>query len=138
MEISNISYIAGLLDIGGNITYKKYKEKRKRGNKINYYDCWRISMEISTTDYSILVWLMEILGCGTIRKKSRKGRKTQWCWRCTFRDAYYVSRVLWPYVHIKLGEIQQIIEHYAKDALVKDNVVNLEHYKMQKEQDEKS
>ena len=75
MEISNISYIAGLLDIGGNITYKKYKEKRKRGNKINYYDCWRISMEISTTDYSILVWLMEILGCGTIRKNLEKDEK---------------------------------------------------------------
>ena len=26
----------------------------------------------------------------------------QWKWRCTFRDAYYVCKLFWPYAHTKL------------------------------------
>ena len=69
-------------------------------------------------------------------KKPRKGRRKdgtkylmQYRWRCTFRDAYYVCRLLWPYAHTKLPKIQQVIEHYAKDVLMNGKVINLEEYK---------
>ena len=65
---TDIAYIAGLFDGEGSITYKKYKERKKKGNKVNYYNCWRISMEIAMTDKSILVWVNEVLGCGTLNR----------------------------------------------------------------------
>ena len=55
----------------------------------------------------------------------------QWRWRCGYRDAYYVCKVIWPYAHVKLPKIQKIIEHYAK-KLTENNVVDFEHYKMKK------
>ena len=127
---SDAAYLAGLFDGEGSITYKKYKERKKKGNKVNYYNCWRISMEIAMTDESILVWVNEVLGCGTLNKKPRKnGHKMQYRWRCVFRDAYYVCRVLWPYAHTKLPKIQQIIEHYCNEKLINGNVVNLNEYR---------
>ena len=44
----------------------------------------------------------------------------QWRWRCTFRDAYYVCLLIWPWSHTKLPKIQQ--HHGPLD----DNVINLE------------
>ena len=127
---SDAAYLAGLFDGEGSITYKKYKERKKKGNKVNYYNCWRISMEIAMTDKSMLVWVNEVLGCGTLNKKPRKnGHKMQYRWRCVFRDAYYVCRVLWPYAHTKLPKIQQIIEHYCNEKLINGNVVNLNEYR---------
>ena len=128
MNNTDASYIAGLFDGEGSITYKKYKEKKKSGT----YNCWRIVMEISMTDYSVLLWITEVLGCGTLRKKPRPGHKMQWRWRCSFRAAFHVCCILWPYAHTKLPKIQQIIAHYSKAKLEEDNVVDLEHYKMWK------
>jgi len=126
MTEAEAAYIAGLFDGEGTITYKKYKEKKKNGT----YDCWRISMEIAMTDRSVLVWLTEVLGCGTLNKKPRKnGHKMQYRWRCVFRDCFHVCCILFPYAHVKLGKIQQVIEHYSTIEK-KDNVVNFEHYKM--------
>ena len=126
MTEAEAAYIAGLFDGEGTITYKKYKEKKKNGT----YDCWRISMEIAMTDRSVLVWLTEVLGCGTLNKKPRKnGHKMQYRWRCVFRDAFHVCCLLFPFAHVKLGKIQQVIEHYST-IQKKDNVVNLDHYRM--------
>jgi len=129
---SDVAYIAGLFDGEGSIEFTKRKEKKRNGT----YDCRRISMEISMTDESVLRWVTEVLGCGTFTKKPRKGRRkdgtkylTQWRWRCTFRDAYYVCRLLWPYAHTKLPKIQQVIEHYAKQKIMNGNVVSLDEYK---------
>ena len=122
---ADIGYMAGLFDGEGSITYKKYKEKKKTGT----YDCWRIVMEMSMTDKSVLVWFHEMLGCGTLRKTPRPGHKMQWRWRCSFRDAYYVARLFWPYSHTKLDKINKIIDHYAEDKVMNGRVVNLQQYK---------
>ena len=122
---ADIGYMAGLFDGEGSITYKKYKEKKKTGT----YDCWRIVMEMSMTDKSVLVWFHEMLGCGTLRKKPRPGHKMQWRWRCSFRDAYYVARLFWPYSHTKIDKINQIIDHYAEDKVMNGRVVNLQQYR---------
>ena len=130
---SDAAYRAGLFDGEGSIEFTKRKEKKKNGT----YNCRRISMEISMTDRSVLLWVLEVLNVGTLTDKPRKGlRKNgtkylmQYRWRCTFRDAFQVCCILWPYAHTKLPKIQQVIEHYSKEKVTDDNVVDLEHYRM--------
>ena len=89
------------------------------------------------TDKSVLMWVHEILGVGTLRKKPRKGLRKdgtkylmQYKWRCTFRDAYYVCCLLFPYAHTKLEKIQQIVDHYS-GKIMNGKVVDLEEYKKQ-------
>jgi len=127
------AYIAGLFDGEGSIDFTKRKEKKKSGT----YNCRKISMEITMTDQSVIRWVNEVLGCGTFSKKPKKGLRKdgtkylmQYRWRCTFRDAYYVCCLIWPWAHTKLPKIQQVIEHYAKQRLEHGaDVINLEEYK---------
>ena len=127
MQISDIAYIAGLFDGEGSITCKKYKERKKKGNKVKYYNCWRVVMEISMTDKNAVEFVHETLGCGALKpKKVPKGVKKQWRWRCVFRDALYVCKLLWPYAITKLHKIEQIIDHYEPNIQdLDDNVVDL-------------
>ena len=92
-------------------------------------------MEVTMTDKSVIKWIHEVLGVGTVVKKPRKGLRKdgtkylmQWKWRCTFRDAFYVCCLLWPHAHTKLPKIQQILDHYS-GKLMNDKVVSLEDYK---------
>ena len=135
----SIAYIAGLFDGEGSIYYAKRLEKKKKHNGKGYRTSMsqRISMEITMTDRSVLEWVHEVLGVGTLVKKPRKGfRKdgtkylVQWKWRCTFRQAYYVCCLLWPYAHTKLPKINQIIAHYDPGTCgTYGNVVDLLKYK---------
>jgi len=140
MTITNeqAAYIAGLFDGEGSIYFAKRPEKKKkhkgRGYRVSISQ--RISMEVTMTDQSVIRWVHEVLGCGTVVKKPRKGfRKDgtrylmQWKWRCTFRDAFYVCCLLWPHAHTKLPKIQQILDHYS-GKLMNDKVVSLEDYKI--------
>ena len=140
MTISSedIAYIAGLFDGEGSIHFKRAPEKKKKHKGKSGYrwsNSLRLSMEITMTDKSVLVWVHEVLGVGTLTKKPRKGKRVdgtkylmQYRWRCTFRDAFYVCRLLWPYAHTKLPKIQQVIEHYS-GVLMNDKIVDLSEYK---------
>ena len=124
----DLAYIAGLIDGEGSIQYKQYMRKRKHNPKA--YPTWSIRIEIAMTDRSVLVWLNEILGVGTVNpRKVKPGKKKQWRWRCSHRQAYFVAKLIWPYVHIKLPAIQKIIEHYSKEIIMNNKVVSLEDYK---------
>ena len=140
MTITNeqAAYIAGLFDGEGSIYFAKRPEKKKKHKGPGYRTSisQRISMEITMTDKSVLKWVHEVLGVGTLNKKPRKGLRKdgtkflmQYKWRCTFRDAFYVCCVLWPHAHTKLPKIQQIIDHY-QGKLMNDKVVSLEDYKI--------
>jgi len=140
MTITNeqAAYIAGLFDGEGSIYFAKRPEKKKKhkGDGFRYSNSQRISMEITMTDKSVLKWVHEVLGVGTLNKKPRKGLRKdgtkflmQYKWRCTFRDAFYVCCVLWPHAHTKLPKIQQIIDHYS-GKLMNDKIVSLEDYKI--------
>ena len=142
MTITNehAAYIAGLFDGEGSIYYTRRPEKKKKhkGKGYRVSNSLRLSMEITMTDQSDVRWVHEILGCGTVVKKPRKGfRKDgtkflmQYKWRCTFRDALYVCVLLWPYAHTKLPKIQQIIDHYTntKERIVNNKIVDLREYK---------
>ena len=134
MKDTNLAYIAGLFDGEGNIQYKQYMRKRPHNKKP--YPTWSIRMEMAMTDQSILRWVREILNVGTVGEKRYKtaytvGWKKQWRWRCSHRDAYYVSCLLFPYAHVKLDGMQKIISHYAKRKLkvLNEKVVSLDEYK---------
>ena len=135
---TEIAYIAGLFDGEGSIHYKRGPEKKKKhkGGGYRISNSMRLSMEITMTDQSVLLWVHEVLGVGTLTKKPRKGLRKdgtkylmQYRWRCTFRDAYYVCLLLWPHAHTKLEKIQQVIDHYSDKKIMNDKVVSLQEYR---------
>tara|TARA_B100000927_G_scaffold257610_1_gene225625 strand:+ start:63 stop:515 length:453 start_codon:yes stop_codon:yes gene_type:complete len=132
------AYIAGLFDGEGSIHFKRGVEKKKKhkGSGYRLSNSMRISMEITMTDRSVLMWVHEVLGVGTLRKKPRKGKRVdgtpylmQYKWRCTFRDAYYVCCLIWPWSHTKLEKVQQIIQHYSEKKLNNGEVIDLDQYR---------
>lgn len=138
----DLAYIAGLFDGEGSIHFKRGIEKKKRHKGKPGYrlsNSLRVSMEITMTDQSVLIWVHEVLGVGTLNKKPRKGLRVdgtkylmQYRWRCTFRDAYHVCCLIWPFAHTKLDKIQQVIDHYAEQTS-DDKIISLDEYKMRKE-----
>ena len=129
MNTNEVAYIAGLFDGEGHIEYKKRLVQRKGKNKA--YNTWSIRCEMSMTDQGVMEWFHETIGFGTLNKREAKkswtGRKPQWRWRCSFRDALTFAKIVWPYTQVKLHKIEQIIDHYEPRAQeLGDNVVDLE------------
>jgi len=116
---NDIAYMAGLFDGEGSVDYARRWEKRAKGKR---YKVWRIIMEIAMTDESVIRWVHEVLGVGAVKvidkTKSPSGKphyKKQWRWRCSFREALYVAKLLWPHAQTKLHKLEQIIDHYDTD-----------------------
>ena len=136
---SDIAYIAGLFDGEGSIYFARRIEKKKKHKGKGYRTSMsqRISMEITMTDESVVRWVHEVLGVGTVVRKPRKGRRKdgtkylmQYKWRCTFRQAYYVCCLIWPYAHTKLPKINQILEHYKdNEKMINGKVVSFDEYR---------
>ena len=112
---------------------KKKKKHTGKGHRIS--NSLRLSMEITMTDQSVLMWVHEVLGVGTLNKKPRKGKRVdgtkylmQYRWRATFRDAYYVCCLIWPWAHTKLPKINQILEHY-QGTVMGGKVVDINEYR---------
>ena len=129
MHINDAAYIAGLFDGEGCVTYKQ--RMKKRGEDKKAYPTWDIRMEINMTDKPIIQWVHETLKVGTFGEKppgkGQLGKKMQYRWRCGFRDALYVAKLLWPYAIVKLHKLEQIIDHYEPRIQEPgDNVVDLE------------
>ena len=87
------AYIAGLFDGEGSIHFKRGPEKKKKhkGKGYRISNSLRLSMEITMTDESVLLWVHEVLGVGTLNEKPRKGKRVdgtkylkQYRWRCYF------------------------------------------------------
>ena len=110
MKESEISYLAGLFDGEGSIYFARRKEKKKKhkGKGYRYSMSQRISMEITMTDPMVINWVRETFKVGTVVKKPRKGKRKdgtpylmQYKWRCTFRDAFYICCLIYPYsIHL--------------------------------------
>ena len=129
MRDTDIAYIAGLFDGEGSIDFKRRKEKRGKYTT----NAMQITMRIEMTDESILKWIHATLKLGTVRKRNRspsvkKHWKDRWVYTLRFRQAYQVCCLIWPYAHIKLDKIQQIIDHY-NPKIFNDKVVDLDTYR---------
>jgi len=140
MRESDIAYLAGLFDGEGSIYYAKNKEKKKNRNGKGHRVALtrRINMEITMTDPMVINWVHQLVKCGTVTKKPRKGKRKdgtnylmQYRWRCVFRDAYFVCCLIYPYSITKLEKVKQILDHYQQ--VEDDNkVVNLDNYRLTK------
>ena len=129
MNTNDAAYIAGLFDGEGCVSYRQTMKKRGKDKKA--YPTWDIRMEINMTDKDVIKWVHEILGVGTFGEKppgkGQLGRKMQYRWRCGFRDALQVAKLLWPFAIVKLHKLEKIIDHYEPRAQeLGDNVVDLE------------
>jgi len=114
MDSSNASYLAGLFDGEGSVTYKQYMRKRTGEKKA--YLTWNIQLEVSMTEEHIIKWIYETLNVGNVNKrpphKTSMGKKMQYRWRCSHRDALMVAKAMIPYVKIKKERLKKIINHY--------------------------
>ena len=132
INITDFAYLAGLIDADGCVTYKQ--RMKKRGDKKAYLT-WDIRIEINMTHKAVIQWVHETLKVGTFGKKppgkGQLGRKMQYRWRCGFRDALCVAKLIWPYAQVKLHKIEQIIDHYNPEV-GNENVVSLESYRNEK------
>ena len=133
MNESDISYLAGLFDGEGSVYVKHTKQKRNTRPGKPIHNVWVIRMEIAMTDKDTLKWCYETFKCGSFsERKVKPGKKRQWRWRISHRDALKIAVLIWPYVKTKLHGIEKIIDHYeGYDGLTK-NVINLEEYRLTK------
>lgn len=138
---TDAAYIAGLFDGEGCVQFKDYREKKKKhtGEGYRYANTKRITLEVAMTCKSVIYWLHDSLGCGSVKEidktKSPTGKpyyKKQYRWRCSYRDSYYVALLIQPYVHVKAEEINNIIKHYSHltRSQVKAKVIDIANYKM--------
>ena len=67
MKETDAAYIAGLFDGEGHVIYKQYPKQRKGQKKA--YPTWKITLEMNMTEESIIRWVHEALGVGTVCKK---------------------------------------------------------------------
>ena len=105
----DISYIAGLFDVKGII---------KRSKKTKWH--WKI--EITMTDRNVIELIHETLEFGSLIKKGK-----QWTWTCFDKDCFFVAKILWAHVNVKLHKIEQIIDYYEPDIQeLGDNLVDLD------------
>ena len=130
ITIAEIAYMAGLFDGEGHVEYKKRLVKQKKG-KNKAYKTWSIRCEMSMTDKGVMEWFHQTLNFGTLNKREAKkswtGKKPQWRWRCSYRDALKFAKLMWPHAQVKLHKLEQIIDHYEPDIQeMGDNVVDLE------------
>ena len=130
MRDTDIAYIAGLFDGEGSIDFKRRKEKRGKYTT----NAMQITMRIEMTDQSILKWIHATLKLGTVRKRNRspsvkKHWKDRWVYTLRFRQAYQVCCLIWPYAHVKLDKIQQIIDYYTDKKTINGKVVSIEEYR---------
>ena len=119
MDKESISYLAGLFDGEGSITYKKYL--RRWTKKPRAYNCWVIRMEVAMTHKSVIDYMHRVLKVGTVRPKTKKTPpnaktkwKDQWRWSCCFRDSLKVCILFEPYAIVKADQIKKIINHYKE------------------------
>ena len=139
INVADVGYIAGLFDGEGSLHIRRGLEKKKKHKGKPGYrmsNSMRISMEISMTDEMVIRWVHEILAVGTVIRRDIKGKtksggkfKTQWRWRCTFRDCYYVCRLLWPHAKVKMHKLEQVIDHYEPEYIMNEKVVSLHEYR---------
>jgi len=129
ISVANAAYIAGLFDGEGSVYFKRTKQRRNTRPGKPVHNITVIRMEISMTDKSVLEWIWETMGVGSFgSKKVKEGYKPQWRWRIAHRDALYVAKIIWPYAHVKLHKIEQIIDHYDPKTF-DGNVVSLAQYR---------
>ena len=123
---TQLAYIAGLFDGEGCVQFKKRMEVKGRlkNGEIKRSNSTIITLEISMTNLPIIRWIHKILKVGAVNlniknisPSSKPHWKDQLRWRCGYRDALNVAKLLIPHARVKRKKLQQIIKHYDKLSL---------------------
>ena len=110
------AYIAGLFDGEGSIHFKRGIERKRntRQARLSYFKLYAYQHGNNHDRLFCTCLGPRNSGCGTLRSKTVKGKRKdgtkylpQWKWRCTFRDAYWVCLLIWPWSHVKLEKIHK-------------------------------
>ena len=136
MTEHDVAYLAGLIDGEGSIYYKRTKQKRNTRPGKPIHNVWVIRIEIAMTDKYVLQWCHETFKCGSFGERTVKpGKKRQWRWRISHRDALEMAIAVWPHIKTKLHKIEQIIDHYEGYDGMGKNVIDFEMYRKTKKFD---
>ena len=112
-------YLAGLFDGEGSVAYSNKPVLRKGKKKA--YPIWNIRLEVSMTHEETIRTIHQMFNRGFVvtRRpiKSWFGKKTQWRWRCSHRDALHCAKRMLPYSITKKEKLESIVKHYEiKDS----------------------
>ena len=108
----DIAYCAGLFDGEGCVMYKQYSRSRNKGKTSHLV--WKITLEINMIELDPLHYFYNTFRVGTISHKSNLGfsRKDQWRWRCSHRQAFEVTKKIYPFSIVKRPKLLKVINHY--------------------------
>ena len=92
-----LAWVAGFFDGEGNIRIHKGISDKTMINP-----SYRLVVQISNTDYEVMVYLQETFG-GTIRKcvKAKPHHKQCWQWSIHTRQAMSFVEQIYPYLRVK-------------------------------------
>ena len=108
----DIAYCAGLFDGEGCVMYKQYRRSRNKGKTSHLV--WKISLEINMIELDPLHYFYNVFKLGKITHKSNLGfgKKDQWRWRCSHRQAFEVAKKIYPFCIVKRFKLLKVINHY--------------------------
>ena len=119
------AYIAGIFDGEGCIGLSQ-----RRDYKAGYLPYW-ISIQVVNTDFSILEYLKEKLGCGIHlngKENKEKNHKERRAWTSTTYKADIILKAVQPYIRIKKKQVELAIKFH------KERHIGIEHQKEMYEQ----
>jgi hypothetical protein len=122
MDVTIAAYIAGLIDGEGSIMLNVAATH------------FQPSIQVVSTDLSILTWLQQVLGCGTIRPKTQRPKYDQWTekrrdqWTfsvCLMSDVRYILELILPYLRVKKKQAELLLL-YCKEHIPRASITEVE------------
>lgn len=107
-ELTDIAYLAGLVDGEGCIRIKRAKAYRNLTGRANpAYHC---SIHVRMVDEAAIKFLGDTLGGWYWREKAHatNGRPL-FCWQATDREAEFILRCLLPYLRVKRAQAENAL-----------------------------
>ena len=122
MDVTIAAYIAGLVDGEGSIMLNVAATH------------FQPSIQVVSTDLSILTWLQQVLGCGAIRPKTQRPKYDQWTekrrdqWTFSVNsmsDVKYILELILPYLRVKKRHAELLLL-YCKEHVKRSSVTEVE------------
>lgn len=112
MEKEKLAYLAGIIDGEGCLHIRVARPKKAQ--KFRGINGWHvITIEVSNTNPRLAEWLKENFKGYFYEVKPKAGRwSTAWNWITTSRNANNILELILPYLVLKRGQAEAMIECY--------------------------
>lgn len=108
-SISQIAYMAGIMDGEGTFYIGNYSGNRKNGDKH-----FQTIIAVASTDKCLIDWLEQTFGGSTRqytpKQMSKNGRKQVYRWQATSNRLLHICEEILPYLVIKRRQCEIMIE----------------------------